>query len=435
MNNMEKTNQTIPPHLPRKLTISLWDFSWYTMTMPGEPYHNLEARFDELVERGYNTIRICAMPYFLFDANGKRKGPLRFGNMGEVGKRTRWYNCAGGAELDGHAHIIELFRQAKAHDCYVILSSWEYQQSPSFLASSDLANQLEEIPPQDRFMSIARSMDQLIAFLKEEGYGNRIAFVELHNELEIGGLNRIGLDSGISSEDKAALLAKMRPYIEEALGYLRERHSDTMMSVSHVLTQDYPKQLVAANTQIGQFHLYLNGVLQELLDETGIWNEQVPFPNERVISFLREDAPAFGSYRLPAGEEWRLSGNPNGLRLFYLHDWADPDKWDLFLYERYSAHRLAMLQKTDQRLEDVSRWAVQNGVPVIIGEGYIGYTPLYASFEEGPVGKFIAEYAVRKGMELGFWGMVLCSNCAPHHPFWHDVVWQKRMNAKILASH
>ncbi len=143
----------IPDHLPRKLTISLWDFSWYTMTRPGEPYCDLASRFDELVERGYNTIRICAMPFFLFDEQGRRPGPLRFSSLGEIGRRTRWYNCQGGAELDGHAHLLELFRQAQAHGCYVILSSWEYQQSSSFLESRELADQLQQIPPHERFMT------------------------------------------------------------------------------------------------------------------------------------------------------------------------------------------------------------------------------------------------------------------------------------------
>lgn len=72
-------------HLPRKLTITMWDFSWYTMTLPGEPYHDLAARFQEAVDRGYNTVRICAMPFLLFTAEGKRPGPLHFGSLGEVG--------------------------------------------------------------------------------------------------------------------------------------------------------------------------------------------------------------------------------------------------------------------------------------------------------------------------------------------------------------
>ncbi|GFR38020.1 hypothetical protein PRECH8_13160 [Insulibacter thermoxylanivorax] len=41
----------IPSHLPRKLTITMWDISWYTMTMPGEPYHDLGAAFAEAVQR------------------------------------------------------------------------------------------------------------------------------------------------------------------------------------------------------------------------------------------------------------------------------------------------------------------------------------------------------------------------------------------------
>lgn len=70
-------------NVPRKLTITMWDFSWYTMTQEGEPYSDLEARFKEAVERGYNTIRICAMPFMLFTADGKRPGPLEFANLGK----------------------------------------------------------------------------------------------------------------------------------------------------------------------------------------------------------------------------------------------------------------------------------------------------------------------------------------------------------------
>lgn len=86
------------------------------------------------------------------------------------------------------------------------------------------------------------------------------------------------------------------------------------------------------------------------------------------------------------------------------------------------------------RLEEAHEWAAHSGLPVVIGEGYVGYTPLLAGFEEGPVGKFIAEYALRKGMALGFWGMTLCSNCAPHHPFWDDIAWQQKWNRYILDS-
>jgi hypothetical protein len=424
----------IPDSLPRKLTITMWDFSWYTMTLPGEPYHDLGARFREAVDRGYNTIRICAMPYMLFTAEGKRPGPLKLGNLGEVGQRTRWYNCRGGAELDGHAHLLELFRQAKEHGCYIMLSSWEYQQSPSFLAHPELRDELAAIPPEERFMAIARSMDQLIRFVKAAGYGDRIVYAELHNEVEFGQLTAVGTSRGLAESDTPGLVEAMQPYIEEAVGYLRESHPDILMTASYTLNDAYPKAYLARNMQVGHFHLYIKGVLNELMANAGLNDESVPFPNTFVQSLLREEAPPFEQWTLPPGQEWRMEGNPVGMKLIYLHDWADPDKWDLYLYDRYSDHRLAMLQKADDRFEEVDVWNRHHGLPIVIGEGYVGYTPLHAGFEEGPVGKFIAEYCLRKGMKLGFWGMTLCSNCAPHHPFWNDVAWQRKWNRFILES-
>ena len=58
-----------PAHLPERLMITLWDRFWYVPTGPGEPFEDLDRAFAEAVERGYNTIRICAMPYLLFGSN------------------------------------------------------------------------------------------------------------------------------------------------------------------------------------------------------------------------------------------------------------------------------------------------------------------------------------------------------------------------------
>ncbi|MFD0670985.1 cellulase-like family protein [Cohnella sp. GCM10027633] len=422
--------------LPRKLTITMWDFSWYTMTQPGEPYEygELANRFAEAVERGYNTIRICAMPYLLFTADGVRPGPLRLGNLGTVGRRTRWYNCAGGAELDGHAQLLELFRQAKAHGCYIILSSWEYQQSPSFLATPELRDELAGIPAAERFMALARSLDRQIDYVSEAGYGDRIAYVELHNEVEFGQLTKVATDQGYADSDTPVVVRIMKPYIEEAVDYLKARHPDVLMTASYTLNEAYPKAYVADGMQVAHFHMYIKGALQELMDRTGIENASGEFPNALVRSMLREDAPPFESCKLPPGQEWRMEGNPVGMKLLYLHDWVDPVRWDYYLYELYGEHKLAMLQKLDFRFDELAEWAARQRLPVAIGEGYVGYTPLEAGFEEGPVGKHIAEYAIRKGMSLGFWGMVLCSNCAPHHPFWQDAAWQRKWNRFILDS-
>src|SRR5438445_5365022 len=129
-----------------RLTISLWDFTWYTRTGPGEPFADLDEAFRQAVDRGYNTVRICAMPYLLF-GSGLDTGRLTLTGLGgQFGQKTRWYDVPGPSTVDGRAHLLNLFRAAQRHDCQVIVSSWEYQQSPSFLADDSWYRSLMAVP-------------------------------------------------------------------------------------------------------------------------------------------------------------------------------------------------------------------------------------------------------------------------------------------------
>ena len=140
----------LPDQLPPRLTITLWDFSWYVRTGPGEPFEDLDRAFAEAVERGYNTIRICAMPFLLFgsglDTTALRLGPLG----GGYGQRVRWYDVGEPTVIDARAQLLALFEAARRHDCYVIVSSWEYQQSSSFAADPAWCDALMAIDPEDR---------------------------------------------------------------------------------------------------------------------------------------------------------------------------------------------------------------------------------------------------------------------------------------------
>ncbi|HLG79214.1 MAG TPA: cellulase-like family protein [Ktedonobacteraceae bacterium] len=422
------THVHIPDHLPQKLTISLWDFSWYTMTMPGEPFEDLDRAFAEAVERGYNTVRICAMPYLLFGDHQIDTSQLHFSHLGgDFGQRTRWYNTKGGAVLNGREHLLHLFQAAKRHGCFIILSSWEYQQSPSFLKTPDWYNALVAIPPQQRFLTMARAMCNLITFVKDHQLGDRIAYAELHNEVDWSKLNEVG-------QPGENPMAAEKPYLEEAVTFMRAQHPDILMTVCYTRPPVTHMRYLAENLQLAHFHVYIYGVLDALMRELGFRYDELArpeqFPGQLARELLRADAPPFDSW-LP-DEEWRLQATGIDRRLFYIHDWTDPDAWDNWLYEHYGNHRLAMFQTLRNALESTADWAEQHGIPAVIGEGYVGYTPLLANFEEGPVGKHIIEYAVDTCLRLNYWGIILCSNAAPHHPFWKDVAWQKRMNTKIL---
>ncbi|GCE07862.1 cellulase-like family protein [Dictyobacter aurantiacus] len=425
---MHTSHYQIPEHLPQRLTISLWDFSWYTMTMPGEPFADLDRAFAEAVERGYNTVRICAMPYLLFGDHGRDTSALTFSNLGGTfGQRTRWYNTRGGATLNGREHFLRFFEAAKRHNVFVILSSWEYQQSPSFLSTSDWYQDLMAIAPQERFKALARAMGRMITFLKEHQLDDRIAYAELHNEVELTKLREVAQPG----EDT---FAAEKPYLEQAVSLLRDEHPDILMTVCYGGVPLTHMHDLPQNMQVAHFHLYIYGVLEQLFQEAGLRGNEGPFPTELAREILRKDAPPFETWAPPSEEAWKTEATGVSRRLFYIHDWADPDKWDLWLYDHYGDYRVAMRQVIDLRLQALAAWAEQRNIPAVIGEGYVGYTPLLTNFEEGPVGKDIAEYAVAACQRLNFWGYILCSNAAPHHPFWHDVAWQQRVNAQILGA-
>ena len=49
--------------LPRAIT--MWDFSWLERRWPGAGYEDWDKVLDELLERGYNAIRIDAYPHLV----------------------------------------------------------------------------------------------------------------------------------------------------------------------------------------------------------------------------------------------------------------------------------------------------------------------------------------------------------------------------------
>ncbi|MEU5025399.1 cellulase-like family protein [Streptomyces milbemycinicus] len=414
-----------PDHLPEKLTISLWDFSWYTRTGPGEPFADLDRAFAEAVARGYNTVRICAMPYLLF-GSGLDTGKLRLGPLGGgYGQRTRWYDVGGSTEIDGRAHLRELFEAARRHDCFIILSSWEYQQSPSFGGDRSWYDALMAVDPERRAEALADALADLIDFLAADGLDDRIAFTELHNEVQGGRLTQ-----GLTGPDTVVAL---RPRLERGLARFRERHPGRPVTVNYAKVPVGSLRGVPRDIDVAVFHPYVYGVLDDLIDAFALRDRSRPFPQDFARQhLLRPDAPDLADWAPPADELWRLEATLVG-REIYAHDWCDPAKWDAWLYERYAMYRLAMDQRLVTWIEAAADWAAGAGVPLVFGEGWIGYTPLHGTFEEGPVGAAFCRRAVAESARVGAWGTVVCSNAAPHHPMWQDITLQRECNALLLG--
>jgi hypothetical protein len=413
----------VPAHLPHRLTITLWDFSWYTRAGAGDPYEDLDAAVADAADLGYNAIRICAAPLLLFGGLGldDLAGDLEIEGLGAApgggfyGQRTRWYDTPGGFSVDLRARLLALFAAAARHDMVIVLASWEYQQSPSFAASPRWFEAIDAVPLAERYRLLADAWDRMIVWLTDQGHRERIALVELHNEVDFSILPAL-------SDGGAAEVVR-----------LRTRHPDLLVTASygkppHLDMHSLPDGLGAA-----QFHVYSYGVLDALQQRIDIRSEgSEGFPNSELRALLQAGAPTVEAYGRAA--DWKYRATVITDQMVYGYDWIDPQKWDAWLVEHYPPFEHVMHREIASRTIAIARWARWQDVPAIVGEGWVGYTPLHGYFEEGEIGRALAEHGVRTALEHGMWGVVLCSNAAPHHPMWRLREWQRALNAEILAA-
>lgn len=413
------TVRPVPGHLPERLVITLWDFTWYVRTGPGEPFEDLDAAFAQAVERGYNTVRICAMPFLLFrsglDTSAVRLGPLG----GDYARRVRWYDVAAETTLDARAHLLELFRAARRHECFVIVSSWEYQQSPAFALEPDWHRALQAVDPEQRAEVLADAHADLVDILAAEGLDDRIAFTELHNEVQAGHLT-----AGLAA-DRVTAAVQLRPRLERGVRRFHERHPERLCTVNYAGVPHGQMRGVPDDVDVLVVHPYVYGVLGELVETLGLRRPLEDFDQAAAAPLLLPGAPPAAAWTLPEQDRWKGEATIIGKGEIYLHDWVDVQAFDRWLYDHYGEHRLAMADKLTTWLEVAADWAAAHGVPLVLGEGWVGYTPLHGTFEEGPVGSEICRKAVAEARRVGAWGTVVCSNAAPHHPMWADVALQQ----------
>jgi hypothetical protein len=412
----------VPAHLPSRLTITLWDFSWYTQAGEGQPYADLDAAVSDAASLGYNAIRICAAPLLLFGGLGldDLAGGLEIEGLGAApgggfyGQRTRWYDTPGGFRVDLRERLLALFDAAARHDIVIVLASWEYQQSPAFAASPRWFEAVDAVPLGERYAVLAAAWDRMISWLTAQGHRERIALVELHNEVDFSILP--ALEDGGASE----------------VARLRSRHPDLLVTASYGKPPHLAMHRVPDGLGAAQFHVYSYGVLDALQQRIDIRSEGSDgFPNETLRSLLRGDAPSVADYGRAA--DWKFRATVITDQMVYGYDWVDPQAWDAWLVEHYPPYEQVMHREIASRTIAIASWARWQGVPAIVGEGWVGYTPLHGAFEEGPIGRSLAEHGVRTALDHGVWGVVLCSNAAPHHPMWRLREWQRALNAEILA--
>jgi hypothetical protein len=108
----------------KPLAIAMWDFSWLERVWPGGGYENWELVLDELVERGYDAVRIDAFPQFVYFENLKNSWDLV-----PIWPQMMWGSPHRNVISDVSAQLIRFMGLCKARGLKVALSAWFRQDT------------------------------------------------------------------------------------------------------------------------------------------------------------------------------------------------------------------------------------------------------------------------------------------------------------------
>jgi sugar-binding cellulase-like protein len=152
--------------ISKPFAIAMWDFSWLERRWPGAGYEDWDEALGQLVERGYDAVRIDAYPHLV------SADPFKTWTILPVWDQMNW-----GAQSPIRLRVLpaltEFIAKAAAHGIIVALSTW-YRQDRDDL-------RLQIATPADQ----ARIWIDTLRPIEQAGLLDQILYVDLCNEFPI----------------------------------------------------------------------------------------------------------------------------------------------------------------------------------------------------------------------------------------------------------
>ncbi|MGF1453516.1 MAG: cellulase-like family protein [Opitutales bacterium] len=354
------------------LAITMWDFSWLERRWPGAGYEDWDLALDDLVERGYNAVRIDAYPHFV------ARAPEREWTILPCWNQQTW-----GSPAENRVQVlpalIEFVR--KCRDCGVAvgLSAW-FQDDPEHVRL--------HIPSPEAH---ARIWCETLKHLERAGLFDAILFVDLCNEWPLNIWAPFFNLKGDRKWHDAASQAWMR----RALDTMRETYPDFDYTFSHTAPLEVP------DSQLGELD-YLDFL------EPHIWMVQAnegEFYKRCGYHYERFSSVGYENLQRHAKALYR----------------TDPAYWKRHL-ERSIEHAAAQSELANLPLITTECWGIVD---------YKDWPLLDWDWV-----KELCAHGVRHAAATGRWAAIATSNfCGPQFAgMWRDKAWHQELTTIIKSS-
>lgn len=154
--------------LKKPLAIAMWDYSWILRHHRYGEFENWDAVLEGLAERGYNAIRMDAMPQFVA-ANSLGKIEHDFRNIKDGWKPSLWGNDYT-MSFNPREALLEFLPKCEKYGIKVGLATWFMRHGTD---------------RKDIFMEeggLLRAWDETLDFLKSNNLLGNVMYIDLLNE-------------------------------------------------------------------------------------------------------------------------------------------------------------------------------------------------------------------------------------------------------------
>lgn len=200
--------------LKKPLAIAMWDSSWLRRRYEGGGFESFDRALDELLERGYNAVRIDPFPHMIANAPDGTNAE-RFLDPPSVTHRVGF--AAWGSPWTVYIYprrdVVEFLRKCEARGIRVLLSTW---LKPTAEKRNELLWGKEDL---------VRIWDETLLFLKENDCLGPVIGVDVQNEIPYGACNT-WLYRQMNALPRSPY--EGRPRSQEQIAYYRAYFSDVI---------------------------------------------------------------------------------------------------------------------------------------------------------------------------------------------------------------
>lgn len=380
--------------IPKRLALTMWDFSWLYCHYKGASYEDYDKVTDELLERNFNCVRIDCFPQIIGElAHDDDEVTI------PANPKANW----GHSDIDVKHKIIkeliEFMEICKRKGIYVILSSWN--------------SSCVEVPGE---RVINKSLEQYLAnwertinILKERDLLEHVAYVDLDQEFPYFSPfdKEIQTLAGSKNYDNPDLTAEQKGLCWNAA------------------QRNYIKNLTAG--AINQMHRNFPE-LRFTYSLTSFWNEM------RTIGVRDFDVLELHFFVAAGGMSSSRLNTRTGFDSLLKQRGEDNDYKDYQdrVRKAFKAVRPMLLGETHNQLEFARDWGREISAPIVNTESW---GPWWHMDHKDLDWNWLREWCAEcnaLAAKYGLWGTTPWNYGHPYWDNWKDIDWYKEVNNSFL---